>query len=149
MNSQTSYHEKITLSGRFDGRNVFSPGPDLGPFGTSRASETGFYAGGFASIGFSDALALQPEILYVALPDDASYLSVPVMGKYTFAQKFSVMAGPAFNYFINADDDQFKVNVDFGAAYEFIEHLEANAKYSVGFGDVAVSGLFVGAAYKF
>ncbi|MGK4569113.1 hypothetical protein [Flavobacterium sp. 3HN19-14] len=55
----------------------------------------------------------------------------------------------SFNYFLNADEDKFKVNVDFGAAYAITENLEGNVKYSLGFGDVAVSGIFIGAGYKF
>jgi hypothetical protein len=121
---------------------------DLGPFGTASASETGFFVGGFATIGMSEKFAIQPEVLYVAITD-SNFLSVPVLAKYTFAEKFSALVGPSFNYFLDAEEDQFKVNVDFGATYDVTENIDINAKYSLGFGDVSVNGVFVGAGYKF
>ena len=124
---------------------------DLGPLGTvsDTASETGFFVGGFATIGVSEGFAVQPEVLYVSLPDDASYLNVPIFAKFSFAEKFHAMAGPSLNYFLNAEEDEFKIGVDFGAAYDVTENLDINAKYSLGTGDVKVSGVFVGAGYTF
>ena len=112
------------------------------------ASETGFFVGGFATVGMSDKFAIQPEVLYVAITD-FSFLSVPVLAKYTFAEKFSALVGPSFNYFLDAKEDKFKVNVDFGATYDVTENIDINAKYSLGFGDVAMNGIFIGAGYKF
>lgn len=113
-------------------------------------SETGFFLGGFASIGISDAFAVQPEVLYVGLPDDAAFLNVPVLAKYTFAEKFSVMAGPGLMYSLNAaeGEDAFKVNIDVASAYQFTENIDASVRYSIG-GDKSISGLFVGVGYKF
>lgn len=111
-------------------------------------SETGFFLGGFAQIGVSEKFAVQPELLYVAI-SDSNFFSIPVLARYTFAEKFSAMAGPSFNYFSDAEEDKFKVNLDFGAAYDITEEIEVNAKYSLGFGDVAVNGIFIGAGYKF
>lgn len=112
------------------------------------SSETGFFLGGFATIGVSEKFAVQPELLYVAI-SDSNFFSLPVLAKYSFAEKFSAMAGPSFNYFSDMEEDKFKVNLDFGAAYDITEEIEVNAKYSLGFGDVAVSGIFIGAGYKF
>ena len=50
---------------------------------------------------------------------------------------------------IKSEEDKLKFNVDFGASYDITEEIEANAKYSLGFGDIAVSGIFIGAGYKF
>lgn len=117
--------------------------------GTSAtSSETGFFLGGFATIGISDKFAVQPELLYVAI-SDANSFQVPVLAKYSFGEKFAAAAGPSFNYYSDFEEDKFKVNIDLGAMYDITEEIEINAKYSIGFGDVAVSGLFVGAAYKF
>ena len=112
------------------------------------ASETGFFLGGFASLGISDKFAVQPEILYVAI-SDSNFFSVPVLAKYTFAEKFSALAGPSINYFSDAEEDKLKINLDLGATYDITEEIDVNAKYSFGFGDVAVSGIFIGAGYKF
>ncbi|MGV3696282.1 porin family protein [Flavobacterium sp.] len=115
---------------------------------TVSASETGFFLGGFASIGVSEKFAVQPELLYVAI-SDSNFFSLPVLAKYTFAEKFSALAGPSFNYFSDAEEDKFKLNLDLGAMYDITENIDVNAKYSLGFGDVAVSGVFIGAGYKF
>lgn len=112
-------------------------------------SYTGFYVGGFAQIGISESFSFQPEVLYVSLQDDFSYLNVPLLARYSFAEKFHAMAGPSLNYFLNAEEDEFKFGVDVGASYDVTENLDVNAKYSIGTGDIAVSGLFLGAGYKF
>jgi hypothetical protein len=115
---------------------------------TATASETGFFLGGFATLGVSEKFAVQPELLYVAI-SDSNFFSLPVLAKYAFAEKFSALAGPSFNYFSDAEEDKFKVNIDLGAAYDITEEIDVNAKYSLGFGDVAVSGFFIGAGYRF
>lgn len=123
---------------------------DLGEFGsgTVSSSETGFFVGGFVTLGISEKFAVQPEVLFVAITD-SNFLSVPVLAKYTFAEKFSALVGPSFNYFLDAEEDEFKLNVDLGAAYQVTENIDVNAKYSLGFGDVQVSGVFVGVGYAF
>lgn len=115
---------------------------------TASSSETGFFVGGFATLGVSEKFAVQPELLYVAI-SDSNFFSLPVLAKYTFAEKFSALAGPSFNYFSDMEEDKFKVNIDLGATYDITENIDVNAKYSLGFGDVAVSGVFIGAGYKF
>lgn len=115
---------------------------------TASSSETGFFVGGFATLGVSDKFYVQPELLYVAI-SDSNFFSVPVLAKYAVAEKFGILAGPSFNYYSDAEEDKFKVNVDLGATYQITEEIDVNAKYSIGFGDVAVSGLFVGAGYRF
>ena len=115
---------------------------------TATASETGFFVGGFATLGISDKFAVQPELLYVAI-SDSNFFSLPVLAKYTFAEKFSALVGPSFNYFSDAEEDKFKVNIDLGATYDITENIDVNAKYSLGFGDVAVNGIFIGAGYRF
>lgn len=112
------------------------------------ASETGFFVGGFATLGISEKFAVQPELLYVAI-SDSNFFSVPVLARYTFAEKFSALAGPSFNYFSDATEDKLKMNLDLGATYDITEEIDVNAKYSLGFGDVAVNGIFIGAGYKF
>ena len=115
---------------------------------TATASETGFFLGGFANIGLSEKFSVQPELLYVAITD-FNFISVPVLAKYNVAEKFGIIAGPSLNYFLDAEEDEFKVNVDFGAIYDITEEIDVNAKYSLGMGDVSVSGIFIGAGYKF
>ena len=74
---------------------------------------------------------------------------MPLLAKYSFTEEFHAIAGPSLNYFLDAEEDQFKVNVDFGGSYDITDEIDLNAKYSLGFGDVSVNGFFIGAGYKF
>lgn len=121
--------------------------PFTGDTETVSGSETGFFVGGFVQIGISETFSVQPEVLYVSIKD-ANMLNVPILGKYSFGS-FSVLAGPGLSYMLDAEEDQFKVNVDVGASYDFTENIDAQVRYSIGMGDVSVSGLFVGVGYKF
>lgn len=115
---------------------------------TATSSETGFFVGGFANIGISEQFSVQPEVLYVAIKD-FNFVSVPILAKYSVSKEFGILAGPSLNYFLDAEEDEFKVNIDFGASYDVTEDIEVNAKYSLGMGDVSISGIFIGAGYKF
>ena len=111
-------------------------------------SETGFFVGGFVDLALTDKFSVQPELLYVAIKD-SNFFSVPILAKYKVADKLALMAGPSLNYFSDAEEDKLKVNVDFGASYDITEAIDINAKYSLGMGDIQVSGIFIGAGYKF
>lgn len=111
-------------------------------------SETGFFAGVFAVVPISDQFALQPEVLYVGI-NDGNMLSVPILVKYEVAEQFHLMAGPSLLYLLDAEEDEFKFNFDVGGSYDITEDFDVNLKYSVGFGDITVNGLFVGLGYKF
>lgn len=121
--------------------------PGLGTV-TASGSETGFFVGGFASIGITETFAVQPEVLYVAIKD-FNMIAVPVLGKYTVVEKINILAGPSFNYLLDAEEDEFKVNVDFGGSYDITENIDVAARYSLGFGDSKISGVFVGVGYSF
>ena len=121
--------------------------PVTGDETTVSGSETGFFAGGFVEIGMSESFAIQPEVLYVGI-SDFNMINVPVLVKYSFGD-FSALAGPGLNYLLDAEEDQFKVNVEVGASYDFTENIDAQARYSIGMGDVSMSGLFIGVGYKF
>ncbi len=121
---------------------------DLGPFGTASASETGIFAGGFVTIGLSEKFAFQPEVLFIAVTD-YNMVNVPLLGRYSFTNKIHAVAGPSLVYALDATEDEFKLNVDLGGSYDITDHIEGNIKYSYGFGDVSVSGLFIGVGYKF
>ncbi len=121
---------------------------DLGPLGEASGSETGFFIGAFAEIGVNETFAIQPEVLYVGI-QDFNMINVPILGKFTFAEKFSAMAGPSLIYALDAEEDEFKVNLDIAAGYDITEDIDASVRYSMGFGDVKLSGLFIGVGYKF
>ena len=121
---------------------------DLGPLGEVTGTETGFFVGAFVEIPVSESFSVQPEVLYVAITD-ANMLNVPVHGKWEFTEDFHALVGPSFNYLLDAEEDEFKVNLDLGASYDITEDFDVSAKYSLGFGDVALSGAFFGVGYKF
>jgi opacity protein-like surface antigen len=123
-------------------------GEDVTSSQTVSASETGFFVGGYAVIPVSEKFSLVPEVSYVAI-DNASLLHVPIMAKISFADKFSGLIGPSLNYLLDAEEDQLKFNVDAGAMYDITEDLDVSAKYSLGFGDFSVSGVYLGVGYKF
>jgi hypothetical protein len=112
-------------------------------------SETGFFVGGFATIGISEKFAVQPEVLYVSIKDNA-FLNIPILAKYSFGEKLSALAGPSLNYLLDAVDKELQFNIDFGAAYKITDNIDINAKYSVATdSDFGVNGIFIGAGYSF
>lgn len=122
--------------------------PISGATQTFTASGTGFYVGGFISFPMSEKIAIQPELAYVAV-ENSGFLNLPILAKYELAEKIHVLAGPCVNYFLDADEDEIKLNVDLGAAYDITEKIDINARYSLGFGDITFSGIFIGANYSF
>ena len=114
----------------------------------STASETGFFVGGFAELGISDKFAVQPELLYVGIKD-FNMISLPVLAKFEIMEGLHLMAGPDFNYLLDAEEDEFKINIGGGAEYDINENFDVSARYSAGMGDVSISGVFLGVGYAF
>ena len=144
------------------GVNLASAKFDMVPISASE-SGTGFFVGGLAEFGIGENMKLQPELLYHSLKMDVagdvdfSFINVPVMFKYYVTEELSINAGPSIYYFLDGDDmfeaadeSTFKVNIDAGLSYGFTENIEASARYSAGLmGDLKVSGIHIGLAYKF
>lgn len=118
------------------------------PGGSVTSSETGFFVGAFANIGVSERFSVQPELLYVSIKD-LNFLSVPVLAKYNVAEEFGILVGPSFNFLLDAQEDKFKLNIDLGAMYNITDDVDVSAKYSLGTGDVSLSGIFIGLGYSF
>lgn len=118
-------------------------------FGTVSGSASGFYIGGFADLGISEKFHFQPEVLYSGVSGNNT-INVPLLGKYAVADKFNVVFGPGLNYSLDAVSDQFSVSGDIGASYDINENIIIDARYDIGLtGTAKVSGLFVGAGYRF
>ncbi len=123
-------------------------------------SETGFYVGGFAEIGVSDALTFQPELLYISIDGDG-LINVPLMAKFGVSEKFNVLAGPTLGVFTDVPDGfkSFNYGIEAGAAFDITEALFVEARYNIGLANLIenapsgvsskLSGLFVGAGYRF
>ena len=123
-------------------------------------SETGFYAGVFAEVGISEKFAFQPEVLFVAI-DELNQISVPLMAKFLVSDDFSILAGPALGILLDTGEgiNSFNYGIEAGAAYNITEEFFVEARYNIGIANLfkdapsgysnKISGLFVGAGYRF
>lgn len=129
------------------------------------ASETGFYVGGFAEIGVTESLSVQPEVLYVSIKD-SEQISIPIMAKFSVTEQFDIMAGPALGYILDADEatdtepgtKSFNYGVEAGIAYNITDDLFVEARYNIGLANLVenapsgfsakISGFFVGLGYR-
>jgi hypothetical protein len=120
----------------------------------STSSRTGFLAGVYVPIYFSETWGIVPEVLFSSIGsetpnnvNDFTYLSIPVMLRFKPASFLSIEAGPQFSSLLDAvdeDGDSFKEDVkgsDFGLGVGATVHLplglNAGARYVWGFTNVA------------
>lgn len=122
-----------------------------------------FHFGGFLNFGLSDALSVQPELLYnsvgAKMSDDdgdfvykLNYISIPVNLIYSFGN-FNIQAGPQFGFLASAKGkatydgeseevdmkDFYKstdigVNIGLGAAFG---KAHVSARYGIGLANIA------------
>lgn len=125
---------------------------------------TGFQVGAVAKIGFTELLALQPEILFSAQgysvdftgDDDGQvrlgYIILPVMADFTIVEGLSLQGGPQFGfnvvsgYKIDGEDwedfeddetpESFDLGVGIGAQYVLPINLFFQARYVIGISDI-------------
>ena len=127
---------------------------------------TGFVLGGFVMIPVYHKFSIQPEFLYSSMGGDYwtnpttttgyqhvraryNYFSIPVLAKYNFYKKFTVVAGPQFDQLIAAREttssgvykasDYLKDNdvlLAAGLEYWPCGHFVFQLKYMRGFNDV-------------
>lgn len=125
-----------------------------------KGSGTGFHIGGYVNFALSEAISIQPELLYNSLKFDgddfagdditANYLSIPVLFVYGFADnKFNVQAGPQLGLLLSTDPSEYKdedvyKGTDFsfalGAGANFGK-LNAAIRYNLGLSDIAGDAL--------
>lgn len=123
-------------------------------------TETGFYIGGLVDLTVSEKFHVQPELLYVSIKD-LDQIQVPVLAKFSVAEKFNLLAGPNLGFILDAGEGMksFNLGLDLGASYDFTENLFVDAKYNLGLTNLIdggnsdfsskISGVFVGLGYKF
>ncbi|NHF61297.1 PorT family protein [Flavobacteriaceae bacterium TP-CH-4] len=112
----------------------------------------GFYVGAIADVGVSDKFHVQPELTYGSA-GDLAYIYLPIMAKYYIIPKLYAMAGPQISFSSNLDDikDTIRdidditgantnlddvlrttgVDLGFGAGFDILENLSAQARYSI------------------
>ena len=146
--------------GAMAGVDFASSKAKISGFGSSSASETGFFVGGFADITVSDKFHVQPELLYVSVKD-ADQISLPILAKFNVAESFNVLAGPSLGFLMDTADGikSFNYGVDLGASYDINEQFMVEARYDLGLANLfeggdsdnslKLGGVFVGVGYKF
>lgn len=119
------------------------------------SSKTGFHAGIFAGIKFSEKLGIQADLLYSqqgaefdAGEFDLSYVNVPIVLKYYLVQGLNIQAGPQFGFIVDdkisldvfgdiADAEKADVSGIVGAGYDFPFGIRVDARYNFGLTDVS------------
>ncbi|MFM2265223.1 MAG: hypothetical protein RLZ77_643 [Bacteroidota bacterium] len=120
----------------------------------SSLNATGFYVGGFAELGLSDVIYIQPSLNYHTASKDGvkfDYMSVPVLVKFMMPDKFNILAGPALYYSMDSEDtNKTRINLAVGGDFEISDNLLLESRYDYGLtGDVKVNHLLFGIGYKF
>jgi hypothetical protein len=109
----------------------------------------GFHVGMYGVFALSDALTLQPEVLYYGAGDKEgdddiklSYLAIPVMFKYNLGETFNIQAGPQLGLLLSTDPSEFKdemkgtdfgLNIGAGAGFG---KFSADVRYSLGLSNI-------------
>lgn len=119
------------------------------------SGRTGFQAGIFAGIKFTDKVGIQADLLYSQQGAefdggkfDLSYVNVPVVLKYYVVQGLNLQAGPQFGFIVDdkisldvfgdiADAEKADVSGIVGAGYDFPFGVRLDARYNFGFTDVS------------
>jgi len=118
---------------------------------------TSFHVGVYGQFGLSDAITLQPELLYYGAGSKVAggdfdlkltYIAVPVMLKYNIGETFNLQAGPQIGFLMSADLDgtdvkdnlkgtDFGLNIGAGATFG---KFSADARYSIGLSNIDDGG---------
>jgi hypothetical protein len=139
------------------GLNVANWGADVKDQSDSK-SRIGYHVGGFVTFNLSDALSVQPELLYnsVGAKTDVdgdvdyvmNYLSIPVMLTYNINESFNIQAGPQLGLLLSAEAKVEDVEVDIkelftGTDFGFnlgvganFGKISASARYCLGLANV-------------
>lgn len=159
----------------FIGTTAFSQSLDLGikagaNFATisdaaGLSNKTGFQAGVFGGIKFSDKLGIQADLLYSQQGAefdggefDLSYVNVPIVLKYYLFQGLNLQAGPQFGFMVDdkitykvfgdvvekAKAEEFDLTAVVGAGYDFPFGIRVDARYNFGLTDVSKEEGFKG-----
>ena len=153
----------ITL---FIGPTVFSQEIDLGVKAgvnfsqisgiDNLSNKTGFQAGVFAGIKFTDRIGIQADVLYSqqgaefdAGKFDLNYVNIPVVAKIYLIKGLNLQAGPQFGLIVKdevyqpgnggglfkEDAEKSDISGIVGAGYDFPFGIRLDARYSFGFTD--------------
>lgn len=156
----------------FIGTTAFSQSLDLGiKAGANFASisdvtglknKTGFQAGIFAGIGFTEKVGIQADLMYSQQGGefkggdfDLTYINIPIVLKYYLIQGLNIQAGPQFGFVVDdklsfgdinakAKAKDFDLSGVVGAGYDFPLGIRVDARYNFGLTDVSSEEGFKG-----
>lgn len=117
------------------------------------SNKTGFQAGIFAGIKFTDKVGIQADLLYSqqgakfeAEEFDLNYVNIPVVLKYYLIQGLNIQAGPQFGFIVDDNVKEVFKSIDeaeksdvsgiVGAGYDFPFGIRVDARYNFGLTDV-------------
>lgn len=150
----------------FMGTTAFSQGIDLGikagpnfsnfSDASKISNKTGFHAGIFAGIKFSDNVGIQADLLYSqqgaefsGKDFDLNYVNVPVVIKYYVFRGLNLQAGPQFGFVVDdniskvfgeiAKAEKTNVSGAVGLGYDLLG-FRLDARYNFGLTDVIEGG---------
>lgn len=121
-------------------------------------SESGFFVGGFATIGISEKFSVQPEVLYASVKD-LGQIQVPILAKYNFTNEIAVLAGPEIGFLSGnaSGDKKFNYGITAGGSYDITENFIIDLRYNFGIANLSpgagftstLSNFQVGVGYRF
>ncbi len=132
--------------------------------------KAGFYAGAFGNIGLTRFYSLQPEISFskqggqgaihreigynqngypvteqVSDHVDLHYVSLSLINKFTFMDRFGIQVGPVLDFNTSSNvplNSDLDVGVSFGLFFNVAKGLSVEARVKQGFVDVIESGQY-------
>ncbi len=117
-----------------------------GSYTNQFSSKTDFYVGFYGALHLSKFYTLQPEFDYSNQGStinsngatgklNASYLSVAVINKFTFNDKFNILLGPAIDFIVDKNfpvDNDVDLTFQLGAGYEITKNFGLEARIKKG-----------------
>ncbi|MDB4404763.1 PorT family protein [bacterium] len=123
------------------------------------SSRTGFLIGAFATLKFSEKIALQGDILYSEQGAKGEkgfsdlkldYITFPIVFKYYIVKKLNIQAGPQFgsvvNDSFNVNPDSFDISGVVGVGVDLPLNIRITGRYNFGLSDIGFTD-FYGNAY--
>ena len=168
---ESSFRRFGFRAGATSSKMDFSKGvpPPTTPIETS--SRTGISVGFSLSIPLTDNLELQPEYGYAAMGStikadntiyQLDYLSLPLLVRYKFHEKFSAMAGPQFDLLISAkkesngtnttithDTEERSIAAIAGLEYQVFDPVFISVRYLYGFNHIGIGQRTAVQEFKF
>ncbi len=125
------------------------------------STRTGLVLGAFATIKFSDKMAIQADLLYSqqgakgdngASDLELDYIIFPVVFKYYIVKRLNIQAGPQFGNVVNDNlnstgFESFDVSGVVGIGVDLPLNIRVTGRYSFGLSDISFIDVFNGTSF--